>query len=68
MTDEPRTPELHMEQGVICRECVAIHGRDTNTPIRCPYCGEIIGCFWHCHGISKHLKGCKAKAERGKEL
>lgn len=32
---------------VICDICVRVHGRDTNSPIECPVCHEIIGCFWH---------------------
>ncbi len=42
----------------ICPICMEIHGRDTSQAILCPYCGRIIGCFWHPHGATKHMREC----------
>ena len=50
----------------ICKKCVEIHKRDTKEPVQCPYCKEIIGCFWHPSGFHKHLQNCKKRAESAK--
>lgn len=47
----------------ICSKCVEVHKRDTKDPVKCPYCGEIIGCFWHPVGFHKHLQKCKKRTE-----
>lgn len=44
----------------ICDKCVEVHGRDTKNPIKCPYCDEIIGCFWHKKGLD-HMQTCPKK-------
>lgn len=48
---------------LVCKTCVEVHDRDTTSPIQCPNCGELIGCFWHHHGVYQHLKSCKAKKD-----
>ncbi len=42
---------------MICRPCQYFHGRDTNAPIRCPTCKQIVGCFWHRQNTA-HIRGC----------
>lgn len=49
----PRHPALP-----ICETCTWVHGRDTNSPIQCPHCNRIIGCFWHDRNI-KHIRQCR---------
>lgn len=50
----------------VCSKCVEIHKRDTKDPVQCPYCNEIIGCFWHPSEFHKHLQKCKKRAESEK--
>ena len=42
----------------ICATCIEIHGRDTNAPIQCPVCKQIVGCFWHARG-GLHIRNCQ---------
>jgi hypothetical protein len=41
-----------------CIHCITLFGRDTKYPIECPFCHEIIGCFYHIKNL-KHIKDCK---------
>lgn len=51
-----------MKPTIICATCMQIHGRDTNTPIQCGVCQQIVGCFWHNRN-SAHIRACqRAKA------
>jgi hypothetical protein len=47
----------------ICETCVEVHGRDTNAPIQCYVCKQIVGCFWHNRNIL-HIRNCE-RARRG---
>lgn len=47
----------------ICGTCVKVHGRDTNTPIQCPHCKSIIGCFWHNRN-TWHIRTCAKNPHR----
>lgn len=48
---------------IICATCIKVHGRDTNTPIQCPVCKQIVGCFWHARA-GLHIRRCE-RAARG---
>lgn len=46
----------------ICETCIKVHGRDTNTPIQCPHCRKIVGCFWHERGTN-HIRYCASNPQ-----
>jgi len=46
---------------LICETCLRVHGRDTNSPIQCPTCKQVIGCYWHAPNY-RHIRECRAKA------
>lgn len=46
------------EMKPVCKKCVEVHGRDTNSAIQCPKCNKIVGCFWHRTGTT-HIVNCK---------
>lgn len=46
-----------------CPSCFQVHGRDTNSPIVCPYCNETIGCFWHDQNLN-HIRYCGKNPHR----
>lgn len=48
-------------EATVCDVCVQVHGRDTNTPIACPFCLKIIGCFWHNRN-TEHQRACAQKS------
>ena len=42
----------------ICETCMEVHGRNTNSPIQCPVCKQIVGCFWHKQNTA-HIRNCR---------
>lgn len=48
----------NVPEGIFCATCWEVHGRDTRSPIQCPKCGNLVGCFWHMKG-TRHILTCK---------
>ena len=46
----------------LCPDCVDIHNRDTNMPVQCPYCGQLVGCGWHPMVSMRHIRACGGTA------